>query len=65
MSFLTPRVTFKVLPLRMEADLVEKLDEAWKRQGLPSRMELFRKALHAFMINAGENDVAAMLAPEA
>ncbi len=34
-------VTFKVLPLRMESDLVDKLDEAWRRQGLHSRMDLF------------------------
>jgi hypothetical protein len=58
-------VTFKVLPIRMEPDLVDKLDEAWKRQGLHSRMELFRKSLHAFLANAGEADVAALFAPEA
>lgn len=57
-------VTFKVLPLRMESDLVDKLDEAWRRQGLHSRMDLFRKSLHAFLQNAGEVDVAAMLATE-
>ena len=55
-------VTFKVLPLRMESDLVDKLDEAWKRQGLHSRMDLFRRSLHAFLQNAGEADVAAMMA---
>lgn len=58
-------VTIKVLPLRMESDLVDKLDEAWKRQGLHSRMELFRKSLHDFLSNAGEHDVAALLRPEA
>ena len=55
-------VTFKVLPLRIESDLVDKLDEAWRRQGLHSRMDLFRKSLQAFLQNAGEADVAAMLA---
>jgi len=55
-------VTFKVLPLRMESDLVDKLDEAWRRQGLHSRMDLFRKSLQAFLASAGEADVAAMLA---
>jgi hypothetical protein len=55
-------VTFKVLPLRMESDLVDKLDEAWRRQGLHSRMDLFRRSLQAFLQNAGEADVAAMLA---
>jgi hypothetical protein len=55
-------VTFKVLPLRMESDLVDRLDEAWRRQGLHSRMDLFRKSLQAFLASAGEADVAAMLA---
>ncbi len=55
-------VTIKVLPLRMESELVDKLDEAWKRQGLRSRMDLFRKSLQAFLENAGEANVAAMLA---
>ncbi len=58
-------VTFKVLPLRMESVLVDRLDEAWRRQGLQSRMDLFRKSLQAFLQNAGEADVAAMLATEA
>ena len=55
-------VTFKVLPLRIESDVVDKLDEAWKRQGLHSRMDLFRESLHAFLQSAGEDDVASMLA---
>jgi hypothetical protein len=55
-------VTFKVLPLRMESTLVDKVDEAWKRQGLHSRMELLRRALEAFLANSGETEVAAMLA---
>jgi metal-responsive CopG/Arc/MetJ family transcriptional regulator len=46
----------------MEADLVDKLGEAWRRQGLKSRTELFRKALQAFLQGAGEGEVAAMLA---
>jgi hypothetical protein len=55
-------VTFKVLPLRLEADLVEKLDEVRKRQGLRSRMDLFRKALQTFLASVGEKDVADSLA---
>lgn len=53
-------VTFKVLPLRMESDLTDKLDEAWKRQGLHSRMDLFRKSPQAFLQNTGGADAAAM-----
>jgi hypothetical protein len=53
--------TFKILPLRMDASVVDKLDGAWKRQGLRSRMDLFRKALHDYMASVGENEVAALL----
>jgi hypothetical protein len=41
--------------------VVDKLDEAWKRHGLPSRMDLFRKSLHDYLASVGENDVAALL----
>ena len=54
-------VTFKILPLRMEATVVDKLDEAWKRQGLHSRMDLFRKSLHDYLAGVGEDEVAALL----
>ncbi len=52
---------FKVLPVRMESDLVDKLDEAWKRQGLKSRMELFRVSLQTYLASIGETEVAEML----
>jgi len=52
--------SFKVLPWRMETALVEKLDEAWKRQGFHSRAEFFRKSLKTFLASAGENDTAAL-----
>lgn len=54
-------VEFKVLPLRMEAALVEQLDAARQRQGLRSRMDLIRRALQAFLAAAGETEVAALL----
>ena len=54
---------FKVLPLRMEAELVKQLDEARERLGLKSRMELLRRSLHAFLLEAGEVRVAEMFAP--
>ena len=57
-------VEFKVLPLRMEAALVEQLDAARKRQGLRSRMHLIRCALYRFMVDAGETEVAVLLASE-
>jgi len=56
---------FKVLPLRMEAELVAKLDEARERLGLKSRMELLRRSIHLFLAREGEAEVAALFAPEA
>lgn len=52
---------FKVLPLRMEATVVTRLDEARGRLGLRSRMDLIRQALRAYLASAGEKEVAAML----
>lgn len=52
---------YKVLPVRMEADLVEKIDEAWKRQGLNSRMQLFRQALSTYLAGKGETELAEIL----
>jgi hypothetical protein len=60
-----PPPDYKVLPLRMEADLVTQLDEARERLGLGSRMDLFRRSLHAFLLEAGEVRVAELFAPEA
>ena len=57
--------SMKVLPLRMEADLVKQLDEARERLGLQSRMELFRRSLHAFLLEAGEVRVAELFSSEA
>ena len=53
----------KVLPLRLDAELVTRLDEARERLGLPSRMDLFRRSLHAYLLEAGETEVAALFAP--
>lgn len=56
-----PAAEMMVLPLRMERDAVEAMDEAWKRLGLKNRMDLFRCALRAYFQGAGETDVAARL----
>ena len=60
-----PPPDYKVLPLRMETDLVTQLDEARERLGLGSRMDLFRRSLHAYLQEAGESQVADLFAPEA
>ena len=56
---------YKVLPLRIEADLVVRLDEARERLGLKSRMDLFRRSLNLYLAREGEAEVAALFAPEA
>jgi hypothetical protein len=55
---------FKVLPLRMESELVIKLDEARERLGLKNRMELLRRSIHLYLNREGETEVAALFAPE-
>jgi hypothetical protein len=57
-------VEFKVLPLRMETELIAQLDEAWKRNGLNSRTELFRKSLQSYLIGIGESELAARFGSE-
>lgn len=52
---------YKILPVRMESALVEKLDEAWQRQGLKNRMELFRRSLQTYLASVGENELAKMM----
>lgn len=47
-----------VLPLRMPAPVVERMDEARRRLGLASRAELFRRALHRYFTESGEREVA-------
>ena len=55
-----PAPEFKVLPLRMEAEMVECLDEARQRLGLKNRMQLFRDALKTYFAAQGESEVAAL-----
>jgi hypothetical protein len=55
-------VTFKVLPLRLEAAVVDKLDEAWRSRGIKNRMEFFRSALCQYLKQLGAEDAAALLA---
>ncbi len=56
-----PAPDMMVLPLRMEREAVEAMDEAWKRLGLKSRTDLFRWALRAYFQGAGEAEVASRM----
>ena len=58
-------VTFKVLPLRMESAVVDKLDEAWRSCGIKNRMEFFRGALGSYLKQLGAEDAAALFANDA
>ena len=53
-------VTFKVLPLRMESAVVDKLDEAWRSRGIKNRTEFFRGALGYYLKHLGADDAAAL-----
>ncbi len=50
-------------PAPRRAFTVDRLDEAWARLGLRSRMDLFRAALRTYLANAGEMEVAELLSP--
>ena len=54
-------VTFKVLPLRLESDVVDKLDEAWRSRGIKNRTEFVRGALGSYLKQLGAEDAAALL----
>ena len=54
----------KVLPLRLEARVVSRLDEARERLGFRNRMEFFRTALADYPVGSGEQDVAQLLRGE-
>jgi len=52
----------KILPLRLESAIVERMDDAWRTRGIKSRMEFFRRALGHYLTHLGAKDAAAMFA---
>lgn len=50
-----------VLPLRMPAAVVARMDEARRRLGLASRADLLRRALHRYFVESDEPEIAALL----
>ena len=50
----------KILPLRLEAEIVERMDEAWRSRGIKNRMEFFRRALGQYLSHLGAEDAATM-----
>ena len=53
-------VDVKILPLRLEAEVVERMDEAWRTRGIKNRMEFFRRALGHYLSHLGAEDAAAL-----
>jgi hypothetical protein len=52
----------KILPLRLESAIVERMDDAWRTRGIKNRMEFFRRALGHYLTHLGADDAAAMFA---
>lgn len=48
----------KVIPLRLETELVDRLDRVRRKRGMNSRMELFRRALNCYLTELGEDQLA-------
>lgn len=53
----------KILPLRLEADVADKMDEAWRSKGIKNRMEFLRGAIGHYLTQLGARDVAALFGP--
>ncbi|MDP1826679.1 MAG: DUF2924 domain-containing protein [Archangium sp.] len=43
----------RILPLRLEAGVVDKMDEAWRERAIPNRMEFLRRALGHYLKHLG------------
>src|SRR5690606_36984345 len=54
----------KILPLRLEADVADKMDEAWRAKGIKNRMEFFRGAIGHYLAHLGARDAAALFTNE-
>lgn len=50
----------KILPLRLEADVADRMDEAWRAKGIKNRMEFFRGAIGHYLAHLGARDAAAL-----
>ena len=50
----------KILPLRLESAIVERMDDAWRTRGIKNRMEFFRRALGHYLSHLGAEEAAAL-----
>jgi len=51
----------KVIPVAMAVSVVEKMDEAWRKHGFPSRISFIRAALAKLLVELGEDEVAVLI----
>ncbi len=54
----------KILPLRLDAEAVAAMDEAWRKRGMKTRMEFLRRALGHYLGHLGALDAAARFTSE-
>jgi metal-responsive CopG/Arc/MetJ family transcriptional regulator len=54
----------KILPLRLEADVADKMDGAWRSRGIKNRMDFFRGAIGHYLTHLGAGEAAALFAKE-
>ncbi len=54
----------KILPLRLDAEAVVAMDEAWRKRGMKTRMEFLRRALGHYLEHLGASDAAAKFTNE-
>jgi hypothetical protein len=54
----------KILPLRLEAEIADRMDEVWRSKGIKSRTEFLRSAIAAYLTQLGARDVAALFSEQ-
>lgn len=50
----------KIVPLRLDTEVADKMDAAWRARGIKSRMEFFRGAIGHYLAHLGARDAAAL-----
>lgn len=54
----------KILPLRLEADIADEMDEAWRAKGIRNRMEFLRRAIAHYLSHLGAHETSARFVAE-
>ncbi len=54
-------VPTKVLPLRLEVEVIERMDAAWRAHGIKNRTTFLRTALGAYLERLGSREASALL----